>query len=773
MSCHRDGGEAPFPLETHAQVEAKLSAMIYVVEADTMPPVGYAHHTETEGALLLEWLNEGAPLGSPDDAPALPVSQFTYHRDIRSILERRCVQCHETDGIAPFPLESLQDVRGVAAAAAFSIDNGTMPPWPPTAGYTPFKHERNLDDAEKYALTRWLKSDMPEGDPADYVAPELPVQESVNFNIELQLPQAYTPTLLPDDHRCFAIPWPEDEFTYVTAVDVRPDVVAQVHHVIVSIAEPEDADLYYAAGGEDGHPGWYCLGAGGVSGAPLPRQIGGWVPGAGREPQPRNTGIGVKPGSVMVVQMHYNTLATEPAPDQSDILVATSDEVERPAHSFLLTNPSWLQDGVMHIPAGDPNVHHSWEVPTGALSSIFGSEIGLTGFDPWVIHQGFLHMHNLGKSGRTTLIRSDGTEQVLLDIRDWDFNWQSTFNFDREVLVNPGDTIRLECYWDNSQANQEFVNGEQLQTSDVDWGDGTQDEMCLMSVMMTAPQDGYDYTPQVNVRIESPSYRQQFVPGDLVPLQLVLNNFSLHDPGEHNHDDASMHMTSMHTDANDDHSSVYEGHYHLYLNTDDDDAEHLTAWDPLYYYELPADIEPGIHTLRLSLRGADHHALGIEREVEIEVVEDFAEARLRLTEVNAWTPQTAGQDAFPDHRPTEINCPANSYYAEGDALEVETGYCNYLSLVQPSLSALQSGDTVHLVLWHGDLRAAEAAQGHVAISIDGNLLWEATVDIPADAQIFDLRIPVEFDAPQGAEIEYHLHNHGFNSWTILQLEIER
>ena len=85
-----------------------------------------------------------------------------------------------------------------------------------------------------------------------------------------------------------------------------------MHHVIVSIGEPEDAPTYYAADGEDGRPGWHCLGMGGIAGAGLPRQIGGWVPGAGREPPPEGTGIGVKPGSVMIVQMHYNTLVAEP-----------------------------------------------------------------------------------------------------------------------------------------------------------------------------------------------------------------------------------------------------------------------------------------------------------------------------------------------------------------------------------------------------------------------------------------------------------------------------
>ncbi len=121
---------------------------------------------------------------------------------------------------------------------------------------------------------------------------------------------------------------------------------------------------------------------------------------------------------------------------------------------------------------------------------------------------------------------------------------------------------------------------------DIEWGDGTGDEMCLMSVLMTLPREDYDYSYAPTVHIETPAYRQQFAPGELVPLKLLLNNFTLHDPGMHDHADATMHMDSEHAAANADHSQVFEGHYHVYLDTDDDTAEHLTAWDSSYFYQL-------------------------------------------------------------------------------------------------------------------------------------------------------------------------------------------
>jgi hypothetical protein len=155
-------------------------------------------------------------------------------------------------------------------------------------------------------------------------------------------------------------------------------------------------------------------------------------------------------------------------------------------------------------------------------------------------------------------------------------------------------------------------------------------------------------------------------------------------------------------------------------------------------------------------------------------VEERAEvASVSLIDVNAWTPQVAADDRFADHRPPEVGCPDNSWYNEDGALEVETGYCNYLSLAQPAQAGIARGDTLHLVLWHGALAFAEPAEAHVALTVDGNTVWQDNVRIPSDADIYDLRLPVDFDAPAGSAVEFHLHNHGYNTWTLLELEIER
>ena len=61
--------------------------------------------------------------------------------------------------------------------------------------------------------------------------------------------------------------WPLDEVAYVTASTVIPDQVAEIHHVIINVVEPQDVAPYLTASGQDGHPGWPCLLSGGLPGS--------------------------------------------------------------------------------------------------------------------------------------------------------------------------------------------------------------------------------------------------------------------------------------------------------------------------------------------------------------------------------------------------------------------------------------------------------------------------------------------------------------------------
>ena len=143
--------------------------------------------------------------------------------------------------------------------------------------------------------------------------------------------------------------------------------------------------------------------------------------------------------------------------------------------------------------------------------------------------------------------------------------------------------------------------------------------------------------------------------------------------------------------------------------------------------------------------------------------QDPHEAR-PLIDHEAW--QTARSDPLPDHRPTSADCPDGTWFLEDGTLEVETGYCSYLSLEQPLLSDVAAGELIDVVVWHGELDAAEPAEGHAALLVDGQLIWETWASIPGGAVVYDDQVEAPHDLPAGSTAVFHLHNHGYNSWTL-------
>ncbi|MDJ0974722.1 MAG: redoxin domain-containing protein [Planctomycetota bacterium] len=92
VECHREGGIAPFALETPAQVEAQAGMIQWVVEEGVMPPWFAAAPADGEATpwandrrmpnaekrTLLEWLGSKRPVGDPKDAPVAPTWPATW-----------------------------------------------------------------------------------------------------------------------------------------------------------------------------------------------------------------------------------------------------------------------------------------------------------------------------------------------------------------------------------------------------------------------------------------------------------------------------------------------------------------------------------------------------------------------------------------------------------------------------------------------------------------------------------------------------------------------
>ena len=411
----------------------------------------------------------------------------TYYRDVKPLLDTRCVQCHSPGNIAPFSLSTHAEAAPFASALVDAADAGTMPPFPPDAACRDYSHNVTLTDAQRELLRAWSDAGAPAGDPAS--EPQKPPQpgDDIVYDLELQLPAPYVPAILPDDYRCFLIDWPKDTETFVTALDVIPGERQIVHHVITYAIEPQDADTYRALEDADPDPGYLCYGGPGASAESQYRVpwLSAWAPGAAGGAFPAGTGLRVQPGSLLAVQVHYHGLPGA-KPDQSKIRMRTAATVDRPAVIMPFTNLDWvLGNEEMHIPAGDPDVMLSTELDMTQFLTFLFPKGPFKGVQPFVIHAAGTHQHTLGTRNKLSVVRQGG-EECLLDIPRWDFNWQGTYDFSGATTVRPGDRIRLECHWDNSAQNQPIVDGVQQPPHDLGWGEKTSDEMCLGLLYVSA-----------------------------------------------------------------------------------------------------------------------------------------------------------------------------------------------------------------------------------------------------------------------------------------------
>ena len=407
----------------------------------------------------------------------------TYHQQVKPIIDARCVSCHQDGGIAPFSLATYEDAATYADLSGAAVELGIMPPWHAKDGCDDYFASRALEDDEKATFLEWVATGARAGDPGD-PAPALEVEQTSLSRVDLSLtmPEGYTPAPAAgssDDYRCFIIPWPETATQHVTGFRVRPGNQAVAHHAIAFLAQPDQAAFYQQLDAAQPGPGWTCFGG---TGGPAREWIGAWVPGQPGADLPPGAGIAIQPGSLVILQMHYNTLnlvGSAVTPDQTSIDLRLDEQVAKVARVLPWANPDWVMNSNMPIPANDPDVMHAFSRDPTLFP--------FTGAERLEIYSVGLHMHLLGTRARLSIERADGSSDCLLDNDPWDFDWQGDYQLRTPAILDRGDELRVECHWDNTAENQPLIDGERLPPGEVNWGEDSTDEMCLGIALIAVP----------------------------------------------------------------------------------------------------------------------------------------------------------------------------------------------------------------------------------------------------------------------------------------------
>jgi hypothetical protein len=147
-------------------------------------------------------------------------------------------------------------------------------------------------------------------------------------------------------------------------------------------------------------------------------------------------------------------------------------------------------------------------------------------------------------------------------------------------------------------------------------------------------------------------------------------------------------------------------------------------------------------------------------------------ARASLVTHMLWAPVAPISDPFPD-RPDPVSCARTAYMPETLAAEpvfsVDTGRCDYLTVMQTSTRDVAAGEIIKVRVWHFELSAPEPAEAHVAVRVGDLGVLDRSVSIPAPGGLLTSEMVVATPLAAGTPIYFHLHNHGINSWSLVEV----
>ncbi len=404
------------------------------------------------------------------DAPEDPTGDAGGRRglpcDVQAVLTAECGSCHGQMPAfgAPMSLHAWDDwmlpaksdpTKTVYAMAGERLVDDVVP-MPPNG---------DISDADRQVLLDWIAAGAPEDpqadcddappDDGDPIGPDaLPCDADIVLTAHAPGGAGgfVVPTTGAENlYQCFAFPVPQTSTGQAIAWAPIIDDERVIHHWILyrqssaPSAEvfPCDASLQVSA-----------------------TFVAGWAPGGGNVELPLGVGLELgDPGDWYVLQIHYhNSAHYDDAIDASGVAFCGAEQTQPKTAGIMTFGTVGIR-----IPAGASGHQES-----GTCGAFLGTN---TWPEPLHVLAGSPHMHQLGRGLKTVVEHWDGSSEVVTDVPTFDWQNQTMWWNEPEVIINPGDRVTTTCTFDNP-------NG-----FDVGFGERTEDEMCF-NFVLAYPIDG-------------------------------------------------------------------------------------------------------------------------------------------------------------------------------------------------------------------------------------------------------------------------------------------
>jgi hypothetical protein len=322
--------------------------------------------------------------------------------------------------------------------------------------------------------------------------------------ISLHMAHAYKPHAAPgttDDYHCTLLNPHLTQNSYIISSEFVPGS-HEDHHAALFLVPPSSARSV-ERDNRNGK-GWTCFGGPlpgtalvGLAADPL---LTFWAPGAGTDNFPKGTGVPLRAGSLVIMQVHYNLLVGDkPVKNALVLHTVPSSTHLLPLHLNLMLAPPNIP-----CPSGTTGSLCSQSAALASVGRRFGktaiTEVdgieALCGENPSDPPQGdsascvssmdksgyivrvYAHMHLLGVAFKMVLNPGTPQAQTVLNVPNYDFNDQKSYNLSDPIAVKAGEPVQVTCTY-NPTLEQELPILRKVPPHFVTWGDGSTDEMCI------------------------------------------------------------------------------------------------------------------------------------------------------------------------------------------------------------------------------------------------------------------------------------------------------
>ena len=361
---------------------------------------------------------------------------INYVDHIAPILQENCVSCHVVGGIGPWPMNSFEMVKGFAPMMREVLMTKRMPPWHADPHIGSWSNDRSLSLEDRKTLVRWVENGAVRGEGNDPLkSATQPVDTEIRWqsgppDLIVKVPPFTVPATGVVEYQYHNIPNQITEGGWIKGFEVIPGNTNVVHHLLMGTVDADRPDQN------------------GI----FQNYIGGYAPGAGYATLPENTGILLNSGHLFQVQMHYTPYGKEVV-DETIVGIYLHEE----------TPEKILRNGVV--------LNTTIEIPPNTKAH---EESAYYLFEEDAILYSILpHSHYRGKASNFSLIYPDDNEEILLSVPNYDFNWQTGYEFATPLDIPAGSKLVHRTVYDNSTQNP----GNPDPNNTVKWGLQSWNEM--------------------------------------------------------------------------------------------------------------------------------------------------------------------------------------------------------------------------------------------------------------------------------------------------------